>query len=128
LGALVSDVVGASPGVGLAEAIEALRAELVEAMSKAPKVGLRFKPGPVQVTLQVSVTKNAGGKAGIKWWLVEAGADASRGSASTQTVTVSLQPVYLDEHGEVRDVLVSGEDTSNPGLSAGPSWPSGGVE
>lgn len=102
-------------GVGLSDAIQQLRSELANAMARAPKTGLRFQPGPVELSLQVAVTNNLGGKAGIKWWVIEAGAEASREVVNTQTLKLSLTPVFLDENGEARDVLISGsEETSKP--------------
>jgi hypothetical protein len=105
-------------GVRLAEAIEALRAELVQAMASAPVEGVRFRPGPVELTVEAALTKNVGGKAGIKWWLIDAGGEASRGSVVTQTLTISLQPVLINARGEAVDLIISDEDTSpagNPG-------------
>jgi hypothetical protein len=101
--------------VGLSEAIQSLRSELVDAMSHAPNVGLRFQPGPVELTLEVAVTTSGGGEAGIKWWLIEAGVSASRSSVTTQTLKLSLQPVFLDGNGEMLDVLVSGIEEPDQG-------------
>jgi hypothetical protein len=116
------------PGVGLAEAIEALRAELAQAMANAPGQGLRFKTGSVELTVEAAVTKNFGGNAGIKWWLIEAGGEASRESAVTQTLTISLQPVMLDSQGRVVDALVSGEEGSPASDSAKDIRLKGGAE
>ncbi|MBK8446302.1 MAG: hypothetical protein IPL41_06315 [Micropruina sp.] len=100
-------------GVGLSEAIQHLRGELAGAMAQAPKTGLRFQPGPIELSLQVAVTNNFGGRAGIKWWVIEAGAEASRDVLHTQALRLSLIPVFLDENGEVRDVLISGGEESS---------------
>lgn len=103
---------GLPGGVGLAEAIEALRSELTQAMIMGVGQGLRFTPGPVELTVEAAVTKNFGGKAGIKWWLVEAGTDASRQSVVTQSLKISLQPVVVDSHGKIVDALISGQEAS----------------
>jgi hypothetical protein len=103
-------------GVDLAEAIEALRSQLNQAMRKAPETGLRFRPGPVELTVQAALTRNAGGKTGIKWWLIEASGEASRQSVITQTLKISLQPVQVNALGEVIDALISG--TENPAAGA----------
>ncbi|MEX5300889.1 trypco2 family protein [Kocuria sabuli] len=97
---------GLASKVGLAQAIEALRAELTEAMNLAPEEGVRFEVGPVELTVEAAVTTAGGANAGIKWWLIEAGAEVSRESVSTQTLHLTLQPVRMekDEHGIFRKV------------------------
>jgi hypothetical protein len=112
------EVNGLPGGVGLAEAIEALRTELTQAMASAPLEGVRFRPGPVELTVEAALTKNFGGKAGIKWWLIEAGGEASRGSVVTQTLKITLQPVLLDSQGKIIDALVSGAEGC-PGTDSG---------
>jgi hypothetical protein len=105
-------------GVRLADAIEALRAELAQAMASAPVAGVRFLPGPIELTVEATLTRNFGGKAGIKWWLIEATGEASRESVVTQTLTISLQPVLLNARGVAVDLIISDEDDSpagNPG-------------
>lgn len=106
---------GLPGGVRLAEAIEALRGELVQAMASAPVKGVRFRPGPVELTVEAALTKNVGGKAGIKWWLIEAGGEASRESVVTQKLTISLEPVLINDHGEAVDLIISDEDDSPAG-------------
>lgn len=105
-------------GVRLAEAIKALRAELIEATTTENTSGLRFKPGPVELTVEAGLTKNVGGNTGIKWWLVEAGVEASRQSMVMQTLRITLQPVVTDSEGRIVDALISGaEDPSDRDLS-----------
>jgi hypothetical protein len=96
--------------VGLADAIGALRDELMQAWTSGQNERLRFKPRPVELTVQVAVTRAGSGRAGIRWWLVELGGEVSRGSAMTQTLKLSLDPVMYDEHGRPTDVLISGTD------------------
>ncbi|MDR7161736.1 trypco2 family protein [Arthrobacter sp. BE255] len=115
-------------GVDLAEAIEALRSQLNEAMEKSPETGLRFRPGPVELTVQAALTKNVVGKAGIRWWLIEAGGEASRQSAITQTLKISLQPVQVNPRGEVVDALISGTDAPPEDTPDRPRQATGGPE
>jgi hypothetical protein len=122
-----SDADGLPGGVGLAEAIEALRAELAQAMENAPEHGVRFRPGPVELTVEAALTKNFGGKAGIKWWLIEAGGEASRGTVVTQTLKITLQPVLLTDR-EVRDLIISGADDSPTGIPRNTDMPAGDAE
>ncbi|MET7921807.1 trypco2 family protein [Streptomyces avermitilis] len=93
--------------VGLAEAVEALRQELLQAWSSSERARLRFRPSPVELTMQVAVTKAGGGNAKAKWWLVELGGDASRSSVTTQTLKLTLDPVGYDAQGNPVEILVS---------------------
>ncbi len=96
--------------VGLADAIGALRDELVRAWSSSQEQRLRFKPAPVELTVQVAVTSSGTGRAGIRWWLVELGGEVSRGSVMTQTLKLSLEPVMYDEQGRPSELLISDVD------------------
>lgn len=107
--------VGLPGGVGLSEAIEALREELTTAMTSGATSIMRFKAGPVELTVEAALTKNFGGKTGIKWWLVEASAEASLQSVVTQTLKLTLQPATLDNEGRVVEPLISGVEGSPVG-------------
>jgi hypothetical protein len=79
-------------GVPLADFIGALRAELrAAALARDPQ--LQFNVGPVSVEFTLVTRHEGGGKAGIRFWVVEAGASASVASDSTQKVTLALTPV-----------------------------------
>jgi hypothetical protein len=123
-----ADENGLPGGVRLADAIEALRTELVQAMASAPVEGVRFRPGPVELTVEAALTKSVGGKAGIKWWLIEAGGEASRESVVTQTLAITLQPVLLNAQGEVVDLIISDEDDSPTGGTRNKDLPAGDDE
>lgn len=110
----MADDKGLPGGVGLAEAISALREELTQAMENAPRQGIRFKPGPVELTVQAALTKSAGAKAGVKWWLIEAGGEGSRQSVVTQTLKITLETILINSEGKVIDALVSGAEGSAP--------------
>jgi Trypsin-co-occurring domain 2 len=102
-------------------AINALRDELMQAFwaSAFPYTvngqqrTLRFKPAPVELTMQVAATKAAKGKAGIKWWVITAGGEASRESVSTQTVKLTLEPQMFDDEGNVVEFLVEADDVGD---------------
>jgi len=79
-------------GVPLADFIGALRAELrAAALAKDPQ--LQFNVGPVSVEFTLMTHHEGGGRAGIRFWVVEAGASASVANESTQKVTLALTPV-----------------------------------
>lgn len=123
-----ADENGLPGGVRLADAIEALRTELVQAMTTAPAEGVRFRPGPVELTVEAALTKNFGGEAGIKWWLIEAGGEASRESMVTQTLTITLEPVLLNARGEAVDLIISDRDDSPTGNPRHTDLPAGDTE
>lgn len=104
-----------APGgvVPLAEAIGALREELTRAWWDGRNQKVRFKPSPVELSLQVGVTSAGKGSAGVKWWLIELGGEMSRQSVQTQMVKVSLEPRMFDETtGEPVESLIEATDES----------------
>jgi hypothetical protein len=50
--------------IGLADAIEALRAALTEAIDQGRAASMQFRVEPIELTLQAVVTKDASGKIG----------------------------------------------------------------
>jgi hypothetical protein len=79
-------------GVGLDEALAALRADLTAAHARAADSGLQFPVVSVTVELQVAVTRSAEGRAGFRVPLLgaELGGSGGRESAWTQTLTLTL--------------------------------------
>ena len=86
-------------GVELADAIGALRDALVQAMWDSQNSRVRFRVEPVDLTLQVGVTRTGTGSAGIKRNILTLGGERSRQSEATQTLKVRLAPVLFDENG-----------------------------
>ena len=89
---------------GLAEAVESLRAELMKAVEAGKDQPMQFAVEPVELTAQVAVTKGADGKIG--WHLF--GVGGSRESASAQTLTLKLAPVWKTPDGMLeRDFTIA---------------------
>ena len=59
----------------------------------------------------MELSQEAGGEAGIKFWLVAIGGKGSRSSASTQTVRLQLTPL---RHGQPEPVIVEGALDERP--------------
>jgi hypothetical protein len=76
----------------LASVVRQLRAELNEAMDDAEGERLRFELGPVEVSLTVTVGKEATPGAKIRFWVVEAGAEARVSRESAQEIRLVLTP------------------------------------
>jgi hypothetical protein len=101
--------------VGLADAIEALRVELALASQRSESESLRFRAGPVEVTFQAVVTASGTARAGVRWWVVDAGAEGTAASTKTQTIRLVLEPVLTSPSGAVTELLVEDEDASVAG-------------
>jgi NTP-dependent ternary system trypsin peptidase co-occuring protein len=80
---------------GLADAIDALRDELGDAMVRGEGAGVRFRVKPVELTVQAVVTKGGDGKIG--WGVVAIGGKLEL--ATTQTLKLQLEPVVKTESG-----------------------------
>ena len=80
-------------GVELASVVRQLRAELNEALADAEGERLRFELGPVQVSLTVTVGREAKPGAKVRFWVVEAGADATLSREAVQDIKLVLTPV-----------------------------------
>jgi hypothetical protein len=91
--------------VGLADAIEALRGELDEARRRGSVQEIQFQLDPVELVVQVTVSKDASGKIG---WSV-LGLGGSYQAANTQTLTLKLTPVLIAADGTpVKDFTIAG--------------------
>ena len=84
--------------VELAELIGQLRAELTTAIRNGENSELRFELGTVELELNVAVDKEVKTGAKVKFWVVDAGADANVKSSRTQQITLSLNPVASTGH------------------------------
>jgi hypothetical protein len=95
---------GAKVVVGLADAVESLRAELMRAVEAGRGQPMQFSVEPIELTAQVAVTKGADGKIG--WNLL--GIGGSWESASTQSLTLRLTPVWKMPDGTLeRDFTIA---------------------
>lgn len=79
-------------GVGLSEAIQGLRAELVTAMTAGAGQPIQFPIARMTVELQIVATKGVDGKAGFKVPIIEVelGGGANWQRENTQTVTIEF--------------------------------------
>jgi hypothetical protein len=97
--------------VGLAEAIAALRAELLAAIDEGASAPMRFRLAPVEMSLQVAVTREGSGKIG---WSV-LGLGGSYASAVTQTLSLRLEPLWRQDDGAyTADYLITSQAERSP--------------
>ena len=76
--------------LGLADMLGGLRRELEDAQRRAAGEQLRFGVADVEVEATVQITRNATGRAGIQFWVVQAGGDYARGNATTHRIKLNL--------------------------------------
>jgi hypothetical protein len=79
-------------GVPLADYIRVLRDQLETAQQEGAGRGVKFGVGAVELEFEVTMTREAGGRGGLKLWVVEAGADGKRSGGRTQRVRMTLTP------------------------------------
>jgi hypothetical protein len=99
----------------LSEMIEALRVELAAAAEAGKGQALRFEVGPIELEVEIAVTKTTTGNAGVEFWVVKAGAEREHANAVTHRVKITLETKRADGLGPVE---VSKLATSEP-----PSFP-----
>ena len=97
--------------VGLADAIAALREELLTAAEAGEDERMQFRLTPIELSLQVAVTREGEGKIG---WKV-LGLGGSYSAASTQTLRLQLEPMWRQDDGSyVNDVVVADQQGQAP--------------
>jgi NTP-dependent ternary system trypsin peptidase co-occuring protein len=84
--------------IGLADAIEALHADLLIAAERATEHDFHFAIGSVDLEFQIGITKSADVKTGLRVWVVELGAGGAVAKESVQRIHVTLQ-APVDENG-----------------------------
>lgn len=84
--------IGNPAGPELSDVIGKLRQDLMKAMEEGRDERIRFELGPVEVTLSVAVTTEGIGKAGVRFWVVDAGVEGKLGRARGQEIKLTLNP------------------------------------
>ena len=106
--------------VDMSDAIAALRRDLTEAWWDGRNERVRFKVEPVELTVQVGVTRTGKGQAGVKWHILALGGERSREATSAQTLRLRLAPVLYDKDGRRladEEQLISGLDEAPADLN-----------
>ncbi|KUO01950.1 trypco2 family protein [Streptomyces caeruleatus] len=90
--------------------IRELREQLTSAVADGDGRMLRFELGPVEVEASVAVTREGGGDAKVRLWVVDAGASGKYGHAETQRITLTLTPkVVPSGGGTAQTALIAGD-------------------
>ncbi|MFE0425227.1 trypco2 family protein [Streptomyces sp. NPDC058953] len=83
---------GIEAGIDLADAVDAVRAQLVTAAARADGTPVRFEVDTIELEFTVELRRDSTGGGRIRALVVDAGADHSRGSSRTHRVAVTLTP------------------------------------
>jgi hypothetical protein len=78
--------------IELAEAVAAVRAELLEAARRGADQEVSFVVGPIEMEFAVELRRDARAKAGLKAWVLSADVEGGVQRGSTHRVTVTLTP------------------------------------
>lgn len=98
------------PWVGLAKAVNAVRAELESAREQAEQAKLSFEVGPVEMEFAVDVREDRNSSGGVDVRVLSLGREKSVGRTGTHRLTITLHP----RDGETKEpVRISDEE---PGL------------
>ena len=97
--------------IGLREAVQALRSELIEATAEAIDQPVQFPVGSVQLEFHVGVTRDARAEGKVRFWVLELGGGAGYQDQSVQKVTVNLE-APVDHEG--RPLKVHRRSSSKP--------------
>jgi len=96
-----------------------LRAELNEAMGDAEGERLRFELGPVELSFTVTVGREATPGAKIRFWVIEAGAEAKVSREAAQVIKLVLSPrdmkAPLGPDGKLSAPLIEGRPVPGEG-------------
>lgn len=91
--AATGQVVPPEPRLGLAETIDLVRKELQRAADLGARERLAFRPESVEIELDVVFERSTGQDAGLRVWVLSAGAKVASSEARTERLKVTLSPV-----------------------------------
>lgn len=77
--------------IELADAVQAVRDELITAAGRSSGQDVVFEVGDIELEFSVELRKEAKGGLKVKAWVVEAGADVGGGTTRTHRVAVTLR-------------------------------------
>lgn len=87
--------------VDLADAIEAIRSQLLHAAERGAGSELAFEVGDIQLEFSVQLSHDRTVKGGVKAWVLTAGYESAQTTEQTQRVNVTLKPKRRNGRPEV---------------------------
>ncbi|MGI5267987.1 trypco2 family protein [Nonomuraea sp. CA-218870] len=94
----------------LSTVVSELRRELTRAVRAAQGEALQFAVGSIELEITVMVTEEAAANGKVKFWVVEAGADAKEIEARTHRVKLTLEPKNKGGSVQIGGRAREGED------------------
>lgn len=88
----MSDNFDGLDGIELADAVQAVRDELLAAAARGTGRDLRFEVGDINLEFTVELRRDARVKSGVRAWVISADADVGRSTARTHRVSFTLRP------------------------------------
>ena len=79
--------------IELADAVQAVRDELITAAARSSGQDVTFEVGDIELEFSVELRKEVKGGVKVKAWVVEAGADGGGGATRGHRVAVTLRAV-----------------------------------
>ncbi|MGK5631529.1 trypco2 family protein [Streptomyces sp. URMC 123] len=107
------------PEIDLADAVAALRDEVLMAAARASDQDIRFALGDIQLEFTVELRRDARARGGVRALVLDAGAEAARGSTRTHKVAFTLTPRDARTGGPVE--IAAESEGSVARFGAGPS-------
>lgn len=90
-------------GVELSKMLASLRQELNKAQHEGDGKDIKFAIDDIELELQLTVAEEGGGKAGVKFWVVNAETGGKVTSQSIQKIKLKLKPETRGEITKVAD-------------------------
>ncbi len=100
-----------TPGIPLADLVDAIRRELQTAAVNARDQQLQFEVKDITLEVGVTTTGTREAKGGVQVWVLTVGAGGSKADTASQKVTLNLSAVTADgSRFRVRDVSAISQD------------------
>jgi hypothetical protein len=106
--------------IELADAVEAIRSQLVDAAARGANSDIAFEVGDIQLEFEVQLSRDGTTKGGVKAWVLAAGYESARGRTETQRVSVTLSPKH---RGTNERIAVKNPDLPRTGNFGQPPTP-----
>jgi len=108
----------------LADTIAAVHLELSLAQAAGQGQSAQFRVGPIELDLEVTVTRTGGGPAGVRLWVLPLDGKGDLAQPTTQRIKIALQPLHQET---LADGPVTGgrqgADVTPSAVSAGSALP-----
>jgi hypothetical protein len=88
-------------GIDLADAVAAVRDQLMEAAARGVGERIAFEVGPIQLEFTVELRKDASAKAGVRAWVFTADASVAASAVRTHKVSLTLTPKDAETGDEI---------------------------